>query len=259
MDVRLRLPDPARSAAVLIGVSGYRHLPGLPTVANNLTQLKAALTDEEIWGLPADRCVTVADPSTSRDMIDPVIEAASQAGDLLVVYYAGHGFVDRHGALHLTVVDSRDRERHTAVPYDWMRDALLEHNRARRRVIVLDCCYSGRAIGDMAGPVTSLRTAADVDGSCLLTSAAANVKALAPGKEPCTAFTGELVHALRYGVPGEEGEEGEEASPYLTLDMIYRQVQDALWGKGRPRLQQQDRGQIGRLPFVRNVAREPGL
>ncbi|MCT9080256.1 caspase, EACC1-associated type [Streptomyces fulvoviolaceus] len=249
------LPDPARSAAVLIGVSGYRHLPRLPTVANNLTQLKEALTDREIWGLPADNCVTVTDPSTSGDMIDPVISAATKARDLLIVYYAGHGFVDRHGAFHLTVVGSRDGARHTAVPYDWLREALLEHNRARRRVIVLDCCYSGRAIGDMSGPsVTPLRTAADVEGSYLLTSAAANVKALAPDKEPCTAFTGELVHVLRYGVPGEEG---EETSPYLTLDMIYRQVRDALQGKNRPRPQQQDRGQIGRLPFVRNVAREP--
>jgi hypothetical protein len=247
------LPDPATSAVVLVGVSAYRHMPKLPTVANNLTRLKEALTDRAIWGLPAKRCVTVPDPTKSDDLIDPVIDAAGQARDLLIVYYAGHGFVDRHGALRLTVVGSREERPHTAVPYNELREALLEHNRAQRRVIILDCCYSGRALGDMSGgPVTPLRTAAGVAGSYLLTSAASNVRALAPREEECTAFTGEIVRVLRSGIPGKDGGEPE---PYLTLDMLYQDVKDSLGRRGRPKPQQQDSGQIGRRPFVHNLAR----
>ncbi|GAB2895764.1 hypothetical protein GCM10027074_74170 [Streptomyces deserti] len=245
------LPDPGTSTAVLVGVSAYRHMPPLPTVANNLSRLKEALADRRIWGLPKNRCVTVADPKTSDDLIDPVIEAAKLAKDTLIVYYAGHGFVDRHGALHLTLVGSRPTKRHTAVPYEWLREALLENTKARRRVVVLDCCYSGRAIDDMSGPAMPLSAAAGVRGSYVLTSSAENVKALAPRDEECTAFTGELVTVLRDGVPAENGQAKE---PYLTLDMIYEQVRDSLRDKRRPVPQVQDRGPIGRLPFVHNVA-----
>ncbi|MGC9537617.1 caspase, EACC1-associated type [Streptomyces sp. UG1] len=246
------LPDPGASAAVLIGVSAYQHMSRLPTVANNLTRLREVLTDREIWGLPAERCHVVTDPVSSKALIGPVITAAKQARDLLIVYYAGHGFVDHHGAFHLTVVDSEDGEQHTAVPYDWLRDALLKHDRARRRVIILDCCYSGRALGGMAERVTPLRTAAGVKGSYVLTSAAENVKALAPAKEECTAFSGELVRVLRYGVPAEGGGVPEA---YLSLDTIYDEVRNSLQEKGRPTPQQQDRGRIGQFPFVRNTAR----
>ncbi|GAA3787279.1 esterase-like activity of phytase family protein [Streptomyces phyllanthi] len=245
------LPDPGASAAVFIGVSAYRHMPKLPTVANNLTRFREALSDRRILGLPKDRCVTVADPTTSAELIDPVIDAAGLARDTLIVYYAGHGFVDRHGALHLTLAGSKHGKRHTAVPYEWLREALLEHSRARRRVVILDCCYSGRAIDDMSAPETPLSTAAGVRGTYVLTSSAENVKALAPRDEECTAFTGELVHILHHGVPGENGQERE---PCLTLDMIYDQVRDSLRDKRRPVPQVQDRGRLGPLPFVHNVA-----
>jgi hypothetical protein len=60
----VRLPDPARSAAVLIGTGGYRHsdLPDLPAVANNVRDLADALTDPTFGALLGDRCTVLADP-----------------------------------------------------------------------------------------------------------------------------------------------------------------------------------------------------
>ncbi|MGV9450923.1 caspase, EACC1-associated type [Streptomyces sp. NPDC003635] len=249
------LPDPGASAAVLIGVAAYRSMPKLPTVARNLTRMKEALTDRAIWGLPADKCVVVLDPKSSDDLIDPVVQAAKSARDTLIVYYAGHGFVDPLGALRLTVIGSAEELPHRAVLYSEVREALRQHNRARRRVIILDCCYSGRALGDMdAQSRTPLRSVADVQGmagSYLLTSAASNVRALAPRGEECTAFTGEFVRVLREGIPGREG---QPIRPYLTLDAIYREVRGSLDHRGRPTPRQQDNNQVGQLPFVRNLA-----
>ncbi|MBD0837474.1 caspase, EACC1-associated type [Streptomyces sp. TRM68416] len=249
------LPDPGASAAVLIGVAAYKTMPKLPTVARNLTRLKEALTDRAIWGLPADKCVVVLDPSSPDDLIDPVVQAARSARDTLIVYYAGHGFVDPLGALRLTMIGSMEELPHKAVLYSELREALRQHNRARRRVIILDCCYSGRALGDMdAQTRTPLRTVADVKGmagSYLLTSAASNVRALAPRGEECTAFTGEFVRVLREGIPGREG---QPIRPYLTLDAIYREVRGSLEHRGRPTPRQQDNNQVGQLPFVRNLA-----
>ncbi|WAZ21491.1 esterase-like activity of phytase family protein [Streptomyces cinnabarinus] len=249
------LPDPGASAAVLIGVAAYRSMPKLPTVARNLTRVKEALTDRAVWGLPPDRCVVVLDPKSSDELIDPVVQAARSARDTLIVYYAGHGFVDPLGALRLTMIGSMEELPHKAVLYSELREALRRHNRARRRVIILDCCYSGRALGDMdAQTRTPLRTVADVEGmagSYLLTSAASNVRALAPRGEECTAFTGEFVRVLREGIPGRDG---QRTPPFLTLDAIYREVRGSLHHHGRPTPRQQDNNQVGRLPFVRNLA-----
>jgi hypothetical protein len=60
------LPERRKSAAVIIGVGAYQHLPALPAVANHREQLHAVLTDREVWGLPGDRCRTVPDPATRR-------------------------------------------------------------------------------------------------------------------------------------------------------------------------------------------------
>jgi hypothetical protein len=240
------LPDPKRSAAVVIGVGAYTEMPKLPAVKENRERLKAVLTDPEVWGLPERHFHEVPDPKHAANLIDPVIEAAQQARDTLIVYYAGHGFIDRRGELHLTLPGSRNRSRHTAVPYDWLRQEILEHSGAERRIVILDCCYSGRALEGMADPAAELPAAAGINGSYLLTSAAENVQALSPKGEECTAFTGELTRVLREGIP--------DGGKFLTLDAVYGRVLHALRERGRPEPQEQDRGQIGRLPFVRNRA-----
>lgn len=244
-------PDPAQSAGVLIGVRRYSRLEPLPAVANNCRALHSAFTDPRVWGLAEDeRCRTVLDPRSPDELIEPVIRAAKLARDTLVVYYAGHGVIDPHDlTLHLTLPDSRPDGPHTAVPYEWLRRAIIEHSRARRRIVVLDCCFSGRALGTGMSDAASLRTVASVEDTYLLTSAAENVRALSVPGERFTAFTGELVDVLTNGVP-----DGPEL---LSLDDVYRQVHDALLAKGRPEPQRQDRNQAGARPFVRNQARLP--
>ncbi|GAB2935979.1 caspase, EACC1-associated type [Streptomyces mayteni] len=243
-------PDPQQSACVLVGVRRYTALEPLPAVANNCRALQSALTDPRIWGLSDDdRCRTVLDPRTPDELIDPVIRAAKSARDTLVVYYAGHGVIDPHDlTLHLTLPGSQPEKPHTAVPYEWLRRAIIEHSRARRRIVVLDCCFSGRALGGMSEP-PSLRAVASVEDTYLLTSAAENVRALSVPGEKFTAFTGELVDVLTNGVP-----EGPEL---LSLDDVYRQVRDSLAAKGRPEPQRQDRNEAGTRPLVRNQARLP--
>lgn len=238
------LPDPRRSAAVVVGVGEYTDLPQLPAVAGNRTGLTKALADPAVWGLPAKQCHVVADPPTSAAMVDPVIRAACEARDTLIVYYAGHGFVDHRGELFLTLPDSQTARRHTAVPYDWLRQAILENSNAQRRIMILDCCYSGRALEGMAPAASALPATAGVNGTYLLTSAAENVQALSPKDEECTAFTGELLRVLGEGVP--------DGQSFLTLDTVYERVRGSLRASGRPEPQVQDRGRIGKLPFVHN-------
>ncbi|GAA0903514.1 hypothetical protein Vau01_121600 [Virgisporangium aurantiacum] len=225
------MPDAAGSRAVLIGVSAYRTLDDLPAVENNLTTLCAHLTDPTQWGLPADQCHTLHQPDSVDAVLDTLQREAPVVTDTLLVYYAGHGLVDDHDEdeLYLALPHSNPvRPHRTAIPYSWLRRELIEATGARQKVVVLDCCYSGRALhrwmsGDGVGDLGNLL---DIHGTCVLTATARTRRALAPAGETHTAFTGELLDLLRQGVT-----QGPEL---LDLETIYRHLDHRLRSKGRP-------------------------
>lgn len=240
------LPDPHHSYAVLIGVAEYQHLENLPAVHNNLTALGAGLRDDRVWGLSRENCVVADGPRTVDEMLDPVAEAAQQATDTLLVYYCGHGLVDpRRSELHLALPGSNPQRIYTSVPYGQVRDVLLD-SRASRRIAILDCCYSGRALGQMASPINAIVDEASAEGTYVLAAAAENRTALAPPGARYTAFTGELLAILSNGIGGY--------GPLLDLDSIFRQLLATLRSKGLPAPQKRDRNTAGQLTLIRNRA-----
>jgi hypothetical protein len=201
-----------------------------------------------VWGLPDEHVAIVADPVVPADMLDPVVRAADDATDTMVLYYAGHGLIDPRGDLHLALVGSDPQRSYTAVRYDHIRDALLA-SRAARRIVILDCCDSGRALGMMADPVSAAVDEAAAEGTYILAAAAENKQALAPPGEPHTAFTAELLNVLRSGIPGR--------GALLDLDTIYHHVRAAMRAKARPEPQKRDRNTAGRLTLIHNLAYRP--
>ncbi|MGW4982105.1 caspase, EACC1-associated type [Streptomyces mirabilis] len=239
------LPDPNTSRAVLIGTSRYTDpgLTNLPAVAENLKALAGLLRDPGIWGLPKTRCTLISNPATAAEVIDPIIEAAQQATDTLLVYYAGHGLIARRDAeLHLALTGSRPNAAHTALAYATIRDELLD-TRARCQVVILDCCYSGRALGRMApaDAATVLADEAAIEGTYLIAAAAETRTALSVPGEPHTAFTAELLTTLRRGIPGQ--------GSHLDLDTLYRHIETSLRAKQRPLPQRRIRNTADRLAF----------
>ncbi|NEB67034.1 caspase family protein, partial [Streptomyces fulvissimus] len=73
------------------------------------------------WNLPVANCTVLRDPASPRDLSRAVEEAAKEATDTLLVYYAGHGLIDWSGHFHLAVRSSERESVHdTAVPYAWV-------------------------------------------------------------------------------------------------------------------------------------------
>jgi len=242
------LPNPSHSRAVLIGTSRFTKLPQLPAVRNNLSGLADLLRDDRILGLPAKHCVVIEDPVTSDDMLDPILDAAHEATDTLVVYYAGHGLPDlKSGELHLALVGSDRQRMYTAVFYGHVRDALLE-SQADRRVVMLDCCYSGRALRFMGGDrASAVVDQASAEGTYVMTATAENKEALAEPGEVYTAFTAELLATLHDGIPGR--------GKLLDMDTIFNHIRGNMRAKSRPIPQKSDRNTAGQLTLVRNQAR----
>ncbi|WP_030623433.1 caspase, EACC1-associated type [Streptomyces sclerotialus] len=243
--------DPAKSACVLIGVGSYEHLEDLPAVRHNLVKLRELLTDPDVWGVPHKRVHVVSNPDSQGRMTDPIVRAVDEATDTLLVYYAGHGLLDaRDNDLYLATPASRRGRRETALGYRVLRDLMEDaKGSVRRRIVVLDCCYSGRAAnGVMAADGTTVpgEDLVAIEGSYVLTSTTENLKAEAKGDAAYTAFTGELIRLLERGDPARAGE------PYLTLNQLHGTLRQTLAAKHLPRPQRLDNGGVGDLPFVRN-------
>ncbi|NJC70360.1 caspase family protein [Planosporangium thailandense] len=245
-----QLSDPHRSRVVLVGVGSYTQLHPLPTVANNLTGISEILADDRFWGLPPARYQLVADPTTPQEVGRAVRAAAAGTGvgGLLLVYFAGHGVVDdRTGELHLAVGHTdRAAVYATAVPYEWIRRAVLD-SPASRRIVILDCCYAGRAISGMRDDLSAVADEVEIDRTCVLVATSPNRAALAPPDEKYTAFTGTLVTVLRRGVPG-----GPDP---LDVATVYDAVLHAHRRQARPLPELRARNGGERVPLVRNRAR----
>ncbi|GAA2089731.1 hypothetical protein GCM10009759_12770 [Kitasatospora saccharophila] len=240
------LPDPSASRAVIIGSASYQHLEQLPAVTANLRDLSAAFRDVLVWGLPEQHCTVVEEPVDVSAVLDPVHRAGDEATDTLVVYFSGHGLRDADSAdLYLALNRSRENVGYTAVAYQHVR-AAVRASKAERKIVVLDCCFSGRAARAMGGG-DALTSQAAIDGAYVLAASPGNRVALSPEGETHTAFTGELLHLLRNGLPN-----GPEL---LDLDTLYQELRVRLRAKNRPQPQSVQENHVGRLPLVRNRAR----
>ncbi|MFE6481763.1 caspase domain-containing protein [Streptomyces sp. NPDC057757] len=227
---------------MLIGASRYAHLESLPAVANNLTALAQELSGPRSWGLGDGRCIVVAEPVSAPQVLDAVESAAAMATDTLLVYYAGHGLQTEDGDLYLSVSGSVPQRSDTGLQYDHLRKMLLR-SRAERHVVILDCCFSGKALGVMSAS-DGLVEHAEIEGSYVLAASPGYRQALAPPGDTYTAFTGELLSVLAAGIPG--------GSALLDLDAVYGHVRRVLTAKGRPAPQKRGGNTAGQLVFCRN-------
>ncbi|MFF2363952.1 Rieske 2Fe-2S domain-containing protein [Streptomyces sp. NPDC058122] len=243
----MRLPDPARSNAVLMGTGTYRSsaITDVPAVRGNLTDLTAVLSDSVSGSIPVGRCTVVPDPADARTACRALRKAADTAEDTLLVYFTGHGLVGARGELYLAMADTDPAElRVSGLEYDVLREVVSDCG-ADNRIVILDCCFSGRAapaLGTVLGQTA-------IEGTYVLASAPPNGVALAPERAAHTAFTGELIELLRNGVP-----DGPEL---LSLGEIYRRLLQAAVRRGLPRPVSSGSGTTDLLALVRNAASGP--
>jgi hypothetical protein len=225
-------------------VSEYTALEELPSVANNVATLRRVLTDADLWGLPADHCHTLVNPTSVEQVLDTVHTAASAAQDALLFYFAGHGLLDDRLDLHLALPGADTDRLYRAVRYDDVRREVVGAARVFGKVVILDCCFSGRAMqGGMSGSV-ELADHARVDGTYLMTATAETKLALAPPGEKYTAFTGALVDKLSHGL--------ENGPDLLDMETLFYHVRADLQARHLPVPQQRIRNDGKAIALVRN-------
>ena len=243
------LPDFDRSRAILIGSASYRDaafLP-LPAAANSLKGLREILVDSQLCCWPAGRVIARQNPTDSRRLVTDLRRWARTTEDVLLLYYVGHGSISPQGELCLALSDTEfDDPDITGIEYRHVRSALMD-SPARIKVVILDCCYSGRAIQALSSP-GDIADITDIRGAYTITASdyAAHVPPLPQQTRACTSFTGELLDLIRTGIPG-----GPDT---LTLSMIYSHLRTRLHSCRLPAPNQRGTDTAGEFGFTRNAA-----
>jgi putative AlgH/UPF0301 family transcriptional regulator len=251
------LADPNSSAAVLIGTAVYDHaeVDDVRSIGANLDDLAAALTDPNIWGLPSGNITVLRDMSSPGAVSQAMRAAARRTGEdgLFLVYYAGHGFP--HGddlVLGLPGVDPAYPDE-GGLRYVKVREA-AQHAMTLRRIVILDCCFAGRAgrdvldAGDAVDQIVN-RAEIQTEKTGLLVAVGPNELAKAPLDARNTAFTSALLHVLRTG--------SDASDPVLTVRTVAHEVIRQVVAAGHLRPEFRESNSAGDLPFVRNIRVRP--
>ena len=144
------LPAERRLALVVATASyGDAELRQLRAPARDAADLGELLADPAIGGFEV---TTVQDRSAQQ--IRLAVEyflSERRPDDLIIVYLSCHGLVDARRRLYFAAQDTvKNRLASTGVEAEWLLNQ-LEDCRARRQVVVLDCCFSGAFVQGAKG------------------------------------------------------------------------------------------------------------
>jgi uncharacterized caspase-like protein len=210
-------------AALVIATTTYEDpdLRQLRSPARDSEDLAEVLSDPHIGAFTVTRVIN-QDERQVRRAIDAFLSARS-VGDLVVVYVSCHGVLDRRGRLYFAAADTfKTQLGTTGIPSAWLLDQ-LDECRARRQVVILDCCFSGAFAHGSKGDADldlERRLAGHGRGRAVLTASRAGEysfegQALPGGVVAGSVFTAGLVEGLRTGA-ADAGGDG-----YVSLDEAY--------------------------------------
>jgi hypothetical protein len=119
--------EPAKSYAILIGASQFedKKLYSLPSVENNVWELKRLFADPRVIGIPCDNVTVIGNASSASEILSPLaknIKKSSKNNTLytLIIYYAGHGlFPIRHARDESQNFYLATKNTETSLPLEW--------------------------------------------------------------------------------------------------------------------------------------------
>ncbi|WP_328928905.1 caspase family protein [Streptomyces sp. NBC_00190] len=246
-------PDLSQSGAVLVGIDSFEHdrLPDLPAVPNNVHRLQSILSDPTMVGFPTERVDVVGADARPAEAMATLEKSAKGAEDVLLFYYSGHGvLVGSQSELHLTFRDSDPGRAWTTLPFSYVAD-VVKSAAAPVKIIVLDCCFSGRGAKDLMGDEASeISDQLKAEGVYVLTATSGTKKAKAPIGAEHTAFTGALLEVICEGIPG--------AGAGLSMESLYQETRQRMRRSNWPLPEQYNTHSANRTVIVRNVAHGSG-
>ncbi|MFP4440781.1 MAG: caspase family protein [Chloroflexaceae bacterium] len=216
--------NPGRAWALLVGINCYddAFIADLQVCVDDVTAVQQALAESyQVARLLTDATPTT--PPTRANILSSLANIAQAAAeeDVLLFYFSGHGLAEG-GESYLLPCDARlSALRHTAVVMQDLRD-LLDQSPARARVVIIDACHSGAAIGKAPPTMTPefiQRVFAEAEGMAVLASCKQGQRSWEWPDQGRSVFTYYLLEALR-------GQADNDRKGFVTVSDAGRYVAD---------------------------------
>ena len=139
--------------------------------------------------------------------------------DLVLIYYSGHGKLNRSGKLFLTTADTvLDELESTSVSVDRIRE-FGEVSSCRKVVIILDCCFGG-AVGKVyaKGSVEDQLQLSGGQGTYIMTASTEVQSAEEKEGDEYSVFTKHMINGILSGDADLNGD------GFITLDELYDHI-----------------------------------
>jgi hypothetical protein len=240
--------DAKKSCAMLIGTSRFMrdsdNLPNIPAVTANIIDLERLLRDPGVAGLPPEAVVRLLDEEDISAVAERIAAASRDTEDLFLLYYAGHGLISKTGDLLLTFTRSTQALADAnCLHWSTIKSYILE-SPAKTKLVILDCCFSGRAFELMGAEVEALRQDLEVRGTVVLASSPRNEPSLAPLTERRTAFSDALLSTIEQGIDNQ--------AVTVSVDEIFTLAKQKLRAAGAPEPQRLASADAEDVAIVRN-------
>ena len=180
-----------------------------------------------------------------------------EPNNLLLLYFSCHGFMGNDGLLYYVHSDTtRELLRSTAIDAQFVNN-VIQHSPSKKRVLLLDCCYSGAFAGGYStksGKENEIKGYFEGRGFAVITACNAIQQAYegdsVEGKAMPSVFTSSLVHGLKTGEADTDGD------GYISINDLYDFVYSFMRDK-RPEQQPQMSGLHIQGKII--IARNPNL
>ncbi|MFE2968312.1 caspase domain-containing protein [Streptomyces sp. NPDC059340] len=243
------MSDYSRSRAVLIGVSNYTQLPPVPPARNSLNRMTGLLTGP-LCGWPKQRVEVLHNPRRLDRLPDQLMNLFDGVVDVALFYFVGHAHV-HDDELFLALGEAPEAGPRLAplgLPFSDVRAALRACD-AKTKIVILDCCFSGRATLAGHRPAAVIDMTLGTGAFTMATSAASwtTWSETEPNTaEPQTYFTKYLIDTIERGLPEHLGG--------LPLGTVFAQTADAMARDRLPMPTRSVRYDADRFILARNAA-----
>lgn len=236
--------DGPQYKALLIGNGVFQkdphNLPSLKGPKNDLRILEQTLSHSQVGLFKPENITLLLDQP--RAAVTREIEkffAHARRDDQLLFYYSGHGLLDTFNHLYLCAADTETDSLISTAISDEVVNSMIRQTASTRKVIILDCCHSGRFKGGLPDNLCG-------EGRFVLTSTRARELAVdAPEADAPSVFTRFLTEALL------SGEVDTNKDGYVSVNEVYDFVLNRIVNETKQRPQRKFDEAVGEVALGR--------
>lgn len=243
---------------MLIGVGKYKYEKwNIPNIESNINKLLGLFNNPKYSRIPSNQINVIKNNSNQFYDVLYLKQALINFADSLtqddcaIIYYSGHGvqiydrFIGELTTMLTTPMTNENNIEIQGLPIEQL-DRIISTSKAKVKIIIIDCCYSGRLLSKKLTPNMDEVIVNDISGNVIITSSSANSVSLYPDSplEP-TSFTGTFIDVIENGI--------EKQVPFLTLEIILELLNSKLRINKLPNHQSLIFENAHKLPLFYNV------